>query len=256
MDCECNQELTLRYALEARQLTVRTNCSTVLASLCLSAVVMLVEGQRWSQHLLKVLAPSHWSVACPLPNHDDGYIAEDFDHLVDAPVHAGVMDTRSLTVREQPHELVLIGAPPCGWSNDLPGQIELICEAVCDLMQSDPPSRAPYQLVLQLLDQGYGGLEHDNASVMQFPWTRLQEPGGMRSLLQLIGHEYCISGMCAGSGRGITSPIATTSRLSVRACGSPKGLPVTSTCFCPCSRVTPVVSTCWRTWRPISLMCC
>ena len=33
-------------------------------------------------------------------------------------------------------------------------------------MQSDPPSRAPYQLVLQLLDQGYGGLEHDNASVM------------------------------------------------------------------------------------------
>ncbi len=191
VDCECNQPLILRYALEARQLTVRTNLlDPSFASLCLSAVVMLVEGQRWTPHLLKVVTPSHWSVACPLAQQDGDFVAEDFDHLVDAPVHAGVMDTLSLTVREQPHELVLIGAPPSGWSKDLPGQIELICEAVCDLLQSDPPSRVPYQLVLQLLDQGYGGLEHDNASVMQFPWTRLQEQGGMRSLLQLIGHEY------------------------------------------------------------------
>ena len=44
--------------------------------------------------------------------------------------------------------------------------------------------------MLQLLDQGYGGLEHDNSSVMQFPWSRLLEEGGTRSLLQLIGHEY------------------------------------------------------------------
>ena len=115
VDCECNQPLILRYALEARQLTVRTNLlDPSFASLCLSAVVMLVEGQRWTPHRMKVVTPSHWSVACPLPNHDDGYVAEDFDHLVDAPVHAGVIDTRSLTVREQPHHLVLIGAPPSG----------------------------------------------------------------------------------------------------------------------------------------------
>ncbi len=191
VDCQLNEPLTLRYALEARQLTVRTNLlDPSFASLCLSAVAMLVEGQRWNAHLLKLIAPPDWSLACPLPQRDGAYIAEDFDHLVDAPVHAGALNISTLKVREQPHELVLIGTPPSGWSQDLPRQIELICEAVCDLMQSDPPSRAPYQLVLQLLDQGYGGLEHDNASVMQFAWTRLLEPGGMRSLLQLIGHEY------------------------------------------------------------------
>ena len=191
LDCRVSEQLTLRYALEARQLTVRTNhLDPVFASLCLSAVVMLVEGHRWERHVLQVSIPDSWTVACPLPRLDGSFLADDFDHLVDAPVHAGELHVETLKVRTLSHELVLIGAPPSGWSTTLPGEIESICSAVCDLMDSDPPSREPYQLVLQLLDQGYGGLEHDNASVMQFPWTRLLEEGGTRSLLQLIGHEY------------------------------------------------------------------
>ena len=191
LECRVSEPITLRYALEARQLTVRTNhLDPVFASLCLSAVVMLVEGQRWNPHALDVLLPASWSVVCPLPRTNGCFLAEDFDHLVDAPVHAGELQVETLNVRKVAHELVLIGTPPSGWSKTLPQEIEAICSSVCDLMDSDPPSREPYQLVLQLLDQGYGGLEHDNSSVMQFPWTRLLEEGGTRSLLQLIGHEY------------------------------------------------------------------
>ena len=191
LECRVSEPITLRYALEARQLTVRTNhLDPVFASLCLSAVVMLVEGQRWNPHALDVLLPASWSVVCPLPRTNGSFLAEDFDHLVDAPVHAGELQVETLNVRKVAHELVLIGTPPSGWSKTLPQEIEAICSSVCDLMDSDPPSREPYQLVLQLLDQGYGGLEHDNSSVMQFPWTRLLEEGGTRSLLQLIGHEY------------------------------------------------------------------
>ena len=191
LECRVSEPITLRYALEARQLTVRTNhLDPVFASLCLSAVVMLVEGQRWNPHVLDVLLPASWSVVCPLPRTNGSFLAEDFDHLVDAPVHAGELQVETLNVRKVAHELVLIGTPPSGWSKTLPQEIEAICSSVCDLMDSDPPSREPYQLVLQLLDQGYGGLEHDNSSVMQFPWTRLLEEGGTRSLLQLIGHEY------------------------------------------------------------------
>ena len=191
LECRVSEPITLRYALEARQLTVRTNhLDPVFASLCLSAVVMLVEGQRWNPHVLDVLLPASWSVVCPLPRTNGSFLAEDFDHLVDAPVHAGELQVETLNVRKVAHELVLIGTPPSGWSKTLPQEIEAICSSVCDLMDSEPPSREPYQLVLQLLDQGYGGLEHDNSSVMQFPWTRLLEEGGTRSLLQLIGHEY------------------------------------------------------------------
>ncbi len=191
LECQISEPITLRYALEARQLTVRTNhLDPVFASLCLSAVVMLVDGHRWDRHVLQLLIPEAWTVACPLPQTNGSFVAEDFDHLVDAPVHAGELHVETLIVRDMAHELVLIGTPPSGWSTTLPAEIASICSAVCDLMDSDPPSKQPYQLVLQLLDKGYGGLEHDNASVMQFPWTRLLEEGGTRSLLQLIGHEY------------------------------------------------------------------
>ena len=41
LECRVSEPITLRYALEARQLTVRTNhLDPVFASLCLSAVVM------------------------------------------------------------------------------------------------------------------------------------------------------------------------------------------------------------------------
>lgn len=191
LECQVSEPITLRYALEARQLTVRTNhLDPVFASLCLSAVVMLVDGHRWDRHVLQLLIPDAWTVVCPLPQTNGSFLAKDFDHLVDAPVHAGELHVETLKVRDMTHDLVLIGTPPSGWSTTLPAEIASICSVVCDLMDSDPPSRQPYQLVLQLLDKGYGGLEHDNSSVMQFPWTRLLEEGGTRSLLQLIGHEY------------------------------------------------------------------
>ena len=84
------EPVCLVYTLEARLLTVRTNyLDPDFASLCLPAVVMLIEGQRWSTHHLHLVLPSGWFGHVPLPSDDGVYEARDFDHLVDAPVHAG-----------------------------------------------------------------------------------------------------------------------------------------------------------------------
>jgi len=191
--CAPGEPLRVVYRLEARQLTVRTNLlDPDFASLSLPAVVMLVEGERWTEHRLRLSVPEHWSVAVPLKQDADGldYRAEDFDHLVDAPVHAGSFQPERLCVRGRDHELILIGSPPSGWPPCLKNDLEAVCTAVCKLVDSDPTAQQTYQLVIQSLEQGYGGLEHDNASVMQFPWPTLQESGGYRKLLQLVGHEY------------------------------------------------------------------
>ena len=191
--CASGEPLCIRYRLEARQLTVRTNhLDPDFASLSLPAVVMLVEGERWNEHCLQVSVPEHWSVAVPLSHDAIGsvYLAKDFDQLVDAPVHAGTFHPERLCVRGHDHELILIGSPPSGWPARFKHDLEAVCTAVCDLVDSDPPAEQDYQLVIQSLEEGYGGLEHDNASVMQFPWPSLQESGGYRKLLQLVGHEY------------------------------------------------------------------
>ena len=181
----------LTYTLEARQLTVRTNhLDPDFASLCLPAVVMLIDGERWNPHHLQLCLPTDWLGHLPLPRVDDGYEAKDFDHLVDAPVHAGPFHARPFTVCGHQHELLTIGEPPMGWPLTLQADIEAVCEAACTLMGTPPPAGDCYQLVIQLLDQGYGGLEHDHSSVLQFSWEALTKKDGYRQLLQLIGHEY------------------------------------------------------------------
>ena len=185
------EPVCLTYTLEARQLTVRTNhLDPDFASLCLPAVVMLIDGERWNPHHLQLSLPNGWLGHLPLPRVDDGYEAKDFDHLVDAPVHAGPFHSRPFSVCGHQHELLTIGIPPMGWPPTFEADIEAVCEAACRLMGTPPPAGDCYQLVIQLLDQGYGGLEHDHSSVLQFSWEALTKKDGYRQLLQLIGHEY------------------------------------------------------------------
>jgi predicted metalloprotease with PDZ domain len=57
-------------------------------------------------------------------------------------------------------------------------------------MGEERPPGDPYLFVLHLLEEGYGGLEHNQGSVLQFSRARLATPVGRRKLLALVGHEY------------------------------------------------------------------
>lgn len=183
--------LTLTYCLEARDLTVRTcYVDSCFASLCMAAVAMHVDDQRWHPHHLQVLAPEPWNVHVPLEKGPDGWLAADFDALVDSPLHAGEFDLKPFEVEGHRHDLLLIGTPPGGWPEHLSADVASVCSAVCRLMGTAPPAGDRYQLVIQMLEQGYGGLEHDHSAVLQFNWQALAKPDGRRQLLQLVGHEY------------------------------------------------------------------
>lgn len=183
--------LRLTYQLEARDLTVRTAyLDSDFASLSPAAVVMEVEGFRWEQHTLSLTIPDHWNGHCPLPPTDSGWVAPDFDALIDSPIHAGPFTASCFEVHGNRHELLLIGEPPSGWPETFQADVERVCEATCLLMETPPPAGDRYQLVIQMLDSGYGGLEHDHSSVLQFNWAALAKKDGYRQLLQLVGHEY------------------------------------------------------------------
>ena len=77
-----------------------------------------------------------------------------------------------------------------GWPDSLAEDVEAVCTAAASLMDDTPPAEDCYQLVIQLLDNGYGGLEHDHGAVLQFAWPKLATADGYHQLLQLVGHEY------------------------------------------------------------------
>ena len=182
----------IRYRILATELTVRTcHLNGEHGFLALAAVVMQVEGERWSPHRLTLSLPEGWQSFVPLPEDGEGrWLARNYDQLVDSPVEVGPHPCHSFSVAGVPHRWV-------SWGGDLPQNdpdflrdVERICYACCALMGEDKPAADSYLFILHLLDQGYGGLEHDFSSVLQYGRRALRKQDGRRKLLQLVAHEY------------------------------------------------------------------
>lgn len=184
--------LIVRYRLQATELSVRTcHLSADHGFLALAGVVLEATGERWHPHRLELRLPEGWQPFIPLPAAGDGaWIATDYDRLIDAPLEVGPHPWHRFSVAGVPHRWVT-------WGGDLPAEdpawladVERIALACCRLMGESAPASDAYLFVLHLLEAGFGGLEHDHASVLQYGRRALAAPGGRRKLLQLVAHEY------------------------------------------------------------------
>ena len=190
--CAADTPLEVRWRILATDLSVRTcHLNADHGFLALAGVVLRVEGERWTPIRLSLELPPGWQPFLPLPaDGEGGWLARDVDQLIDSPLEAGPHACHAFTVAGVPHRWV-------GWGEDLVqsdpawlADVERVCLACCRLMGVERPAAASYLFVLHLLDQGYGGLEHHDATVLQFGRQALAEPNGRRRLLQLVAHEY------------------------------------------------------------------
>lgn len=186
------EPLDIHWRVLASELSVRTcHLTGDHGFLALAGVVLQVEGERWQPHQLMLHLPEGWIPFVPLPQQPDGsWWADDFDTLVDSPIEAGPHPCHSFTVAGRPHRWV-------SWGGDLPADdppfladVAAVCQACCRLMGEERPPADDYLFVLHLLEQGYGGLEHDRSCVLQAGRRALRRPDGRRKLLQLVAHEY------------------------------------------------------------------
>jgi predicted metalloprotease with PDZ domain len=187
----------IRYRVLATELTVRTcHLTAEHGFLALAAVVLQVQGQRWLPHRLHLQLPAGWQPFVALPScADGGWLASDFDQLVDTPVEAGPHACHGFAVAGVHHRWVswgttLAGLDPVEADPDWLRDVQRVCLACCRLMGVERPAADHYLFVLHLTDNGYGGLEHDLSTVLQYGRRRLANPDGRRKLLQLVAHEY------------------------------------------------------------------
>ena len=192
--------LEIRYRVLATDLSVRTcHLDQDHGFLSLAAVVLEVEGERWSPHRLRCRLPASWQAFISLPGDaaaGDGVIARDLDQLLDSPLELGPHRAHAFTVADVPHRWVT-WAGPAGADDwllsrhpDLLRDVERVCLACCQLMGQPRPAADHYLFILHLLDEGYGGLEHDDATVLVYGRRNLEKPDGYRRFLQLVAHEY------------------------------------------------------------------
>jgi predicted metalloprotease with PDZ domain len=140
---------------------------------------------------LRLELPPGWQAFLPLPEMGEAHWqADTFDALIDSPVEVGPHPVHAFQVAGVAHRWVSWGGDPpaddSAWLRD----VERVCLACCRLLGVERPAGDPYLFVLHLLEEGYGGLEHNHGSVLQFSRARLATAEGRRKLLALVAHEY------------------------------------------------------------------
>ena len=192
------EPLRIRYRVLATELSVRTcHLDGDHGFFALAAVVMEVEGERWSPYQLEIRHPPDWQAFVPLPQSADGaWLANGFDQLLDTPLELGPHRCDSFSVAGVPHRWVTWegAAGSKDWLQHhcptLLADVQATAEACCRLMAVPAPASEAYLFILHLLDEGYGGLEHDDSCVLVYGRASLQTPAGYRKFLQLVAHEY------------------------------------------------------------------
>lgn len=182
----------IRYRILATELTVRTcHLTGDHGFFALAGVALQLEAERWNQHRIELRLPPGWEAFIPLPRDERGrWVADNFDQLIDTPVEVGPHPCHTFSVAGVPHRWV-------SWGGDLPRMdgawledVERVCLTCCRLMGEQAPAACQYLFILHLTEKGFGGLEHDFGTVLQFGRRAWAEPDGRRRLLQLVAHEY------------------------------------------------------------------
>ena len=184
-------EVTLE--LYANDLSVRTNhVDDHHALLVPAATFPYVEGGEDREHQVHLppIPVCHrvWSLL-PQGAAADTYVAADRDHLVDAAFEVGAFPSVAFEVAGVPHAFVWAGH---GGEPDLPrvaGDAAAIARACHDLFGGELPTDRYTFLTLGWEDGG-GGLEHRDGSVLQVPVRVFQDDELYARLQTLVAHEY------------------------------------------------------------------
>ena len=207
VDCVPSNPLVLSYEVYAFDNSVRTAWLDPSrgffngTSLCLK-----VHGQENRVHALEVLgarALGKWKVATGLAPYKVNkrgfgiYLAADYDELVDCPVELGSFWSGDFKAAGVAHRLVVAGAAESFDGARLLADMQKICETEIRFWhdRKRPPFKN-YLFLLNVVDDGYGGLEHRNSTALiaarrDLPRTGDSRHGdGYTTLLGLISHEY------------------------------------------------------------------
>ncbi len=190
-DVHDDVEVTLE--LYANDLSVRTNhVDDHHALLIPAATFPYVEGGEDRPHEVHLPAnPGGHSVHSLLPAgaEPDTYLAEDRDHLIDSAFEVGDHPSLDFEVAGVPHTFVWAGYGGAPDLQRVARDAGAIAEACLQLFGGDLPT-GHYTYLTVGSDEGGGGLEHRDGTVLQMPIRMFQDDDLYARFQTLVAHEY------------------------------------------------------------------
>lgn len=174
-----------------------------------TSVFLEVAGQKDALHTVEIAAPAGvtyagWRVATSLrpletTSHGFGfYEARNYDELVDCPVEMGTFQLARFQAAGVPHTIAFTGHIPHLDVERVCADLKRVCEAQIGFFEPDS-KRAPFKKYLFLVNvvgEGYGGLEHRSSSALLCSRKALPVTGAAETaqtyedFLGLASHEY------------------------------------------------------------------
>ena len=201
-----------RYNVYCLELSVRTSfIDEDQALLNMASVLMTVKG---SEHLggdLAIDHPVRWfNYATALDddkesNHNvvdypsgewlretketirKAFTYPNFDDLVDAPVQLGNFYFFTFDVDGIPHEVAMVGRNNADLEK-LRDDMQLMCRTMAKVVNDHPCKR--YTFIVQNVENGGGGLEHKNSTVLMMSRWAYTDAARYKGFLGLVAHEY------------------------------------------------------------------
>jgi predicted metalloprotease with PDZ domain len=231
VDLATDTAVQIIYELYCYDLSVRANYLNDVMG-CINPAATCLELVGFTEHVHRLRfnnpnvqsqgsspftkAPVDWQMACALPEclepaqvdvpaeallaFSPRY-ARNYQHLIDSPVLLGKLQHHCFVVNKVPHHLVLAGARPQAMA-DICDDLAGICQQQAAVFQGLPDDLSSYWFLTLVTDQGYGGLEHDNSTLLLC--THADLPGKQQATSQqhhqrsdaylgflgLCSHEY------------------------------------------------------------------
>lgn len=191
---ETDNETTInvKYQIYANELTVRTNHLDETHGFFTGAALFLYVP-NFENNPFKVVINSpekDWKITTSLPKiteENNSFFAENFDCLVDSPFEIGLQKQYDFTVENKPHQWII-------WGN---GNIDAkrVIEDTKKIIETESKifSGLPYEdykFILHLSASGFGGLEHKNCCVLNYPRFAFKKEEKYYRFMQLVAHEF------------------------------------------------------------------
>ncbi len=156
-----------------------------------ASVFMFVDGYRDRPYRLLVEPYPGWECISTgleaLPGVRHGFMAQDFETLIDSPLEIGNQEISRFRVRGVPHCISIFGKGNLNPAR-LAEDFRRIVGAAAELMGDIPYRR--YTFLLQLLSDGETGLEHANSMAVQINRWMFRPDDRYKRFLSLIAHEF------------------------------------------------------------------
>lgn len=195
-------QVVLEYEVYARDVSVRGNYldhERGFFNPCAGCIA--VAGREGEAHVLEF---SGWNASAARRTFYSSY-----DHLIDSPLLLGRVDrpwppvvnnweTREFLTIGVKHKLYITGLDGVTEPDvdRLAADMARVCEAAFAFFGAFPKHLQQYRFLLHLCEDGYGGLEHRDSTLLMASRRDMPRPGvaekseGYIRLLGLIAHEY------------------------------------------------------------------